>query len=76
MEGRLWIALILIKTFITRNQRLWHGYGNISIRFIFIIHKDLKSDNLQYNTLVCWLAGTNDSFQVLFISQFIAKFFA
>jgi hypothetical protein len=33
-----------------------------------------KSDNLQYNTLVCWFAGTNDSlnkrlmFQVLFFS--------
>ena len=32
----------------------------------------LKSDNLQYNTLGCWVAGTNDSstkrliFQVLF----------
>ena len=34
-----------------------------------------KSDNLQYNTLVCWVAGTNDSstkrlmFQVLFFSH-------
>ena len=35
-------------------------------------HLLLKSDNLQYNTLVCWFAGTNDSstkcpiFQVLY----------
>ena len=40
-----------------------------------------KSDNLQYNSLVCWFTGTNDSstkglmFQVLFFSQFLAKFF-
>ena len=46
---------------------------------------DQKSDNLQYNTLVRWFAGTNDSstkcpmFQVLFFfiffSYFLAEFF-
>ena len=39
----------------------------------------LKSDNLQYNMLVHWFAGTNDSltkhlmFQVLFLAKFFAK---
>ena len=43
---------------------------------------DIKSVNLQYNTLARWVAGTNDSstnhlmFQVLFFfSQFLVKFF-
>ena len=46
----------------------------------------LKSDNLQYNTLGCWVAGTNDSstkglmFQVLFffhnfLQNSLQKFF-
>ena len=39
---------------------------------VFAVRLVLKSDNLQYNTLVCWAYGTNDSstkrlmFQVLF----------
>ena len=45
----------------------------------FILSKltKLKSDNLQYNTLVCWADGTNDSstkhltFQVLFSNNFL-----
>ena len=38
---------------------------------------NLKSDNLQYNTLACWVDGTNDSstkllmFQVFFHNFFI-----
>ena len=39
---------------------------------VFAVRLVLKSDNLQYNTLVCWAYGTNDSstkrllFQALF----------
>ena len=42
---------------------------------------DLKSDNLQYDTLVCWVAGTNDLstkclvFQALFFHNFSLCFY-
>ena len=41
---------------------------------------DLKSDNLQYNMLALWLAGTNNSstkrlmFQALFLHSFLQFF--
>ena len=34
----------------------------------------LKSDNLQYNTLVCWFAGTNDSSTKLWCSKYYLIF--
>ena len=35
-------------------SKVLHNTNSLHIRH-------LKSDNLQYNTLVCWFAGTNDS---------------
>ena len=54
------------------NQRSLHGMDllakreqltptyYISTNFWFTAAADLKSDNLQYNMLVCWVDGTND----------------
>ena len=47
--------------------------------FCFITFPFIKSDNLQYNTLVCWADGTNDSstkrlnFQVFFLHTIFCR---
>ena len=42
-----------------------------------VLSDELKSDNLQYNTLVRWLSGTNDSstYRLMFQALFIGIFF-
>ena len=57
-----------------------HSVNNNAINIYHCqIFRNLKFDNLQYNMLVRWVPGTNDSSTKgcsIFFSEFFAKFFA
>ena len=74
-KGSLLLRVALFKA-IETDIILLMDIRNIYCVFWFLI-KVQKSDNLQYNKLACWLAGTNDTstkrliFQAFFFHDFL-----